>query len=209
MIEGHSWDPSACVVHVLPPAPGSPFRCAIPEGWERLPVVSEEPDYSDPTAFMPLGAFMVDAGSMIITVAGRPAFETGSPAQWLPYLCRHLGFEPELSCPIRGTGHRTAASCHASQATSRGPMEIRLALFEERGQWILLTAMAVHSRLESLEPTFLNLMESFELQDVPARAPARAQLGSIVPFPAAARTTHLERPRIVEPLHPSFRFATS
>ena len=209
MSEGRSWDPSVRVVHVMPPAPGSPFRCAVPQDWERLPLLSDEPDFSDPTTFMPLGAFMVDAGSMIVTIAGRPAYDSGSPAQWLPYLCRELGFEATASAPIPTSRHRAIASCHATQATSRGPMHMRLALYEDQGQWILLTAMAVAPRWESLERTFLDVVESFELLETTAPAASRAQAKTIIPFPVAARTSRHERYVVREPLRPSFRFATT
>ncbi len=209
MSEGQFRDSAVCVFHVVPPAPGPTFRCEVPPTWERLPLLSEEPDFSDPTTFMPLGSFMADAGSMILTIASRPAYDTGSPAQWLPYLCRQLGFEPRNPTPITLPGQRTVASCHASQATSRGRMSMRLAMLEDRGHWILLTVMSVASQWAEVETAFLRLLESFELHEVPTPAPSRADLRSIIPFPNLPPIRHAELPESREVLRPTFRFATT
>jgi hypothetical protein len=209
MSKGPSWDSSVCLFHVVPPAPGPTFQCSVPPTWKRLPLLSEEPDYSDPTTWMPLGTFMADAGSMILTIASRPAYDTGSPAQWLPYLCRQMGFDYRNSAPISLHGRAAVASCHASQATSRGPMSMRLAIVEDRGHWVLLTVMSVASLWAEVEPAFLTLLETFELHEVPTPEPSRADLRSVVPFPVLPQNRHAERTETREVLRPTFCFATT
>lgn len=158
---------------------------------------------------MPLGSFMADAGSMILTIASRPAYDTGSPSQWLPYLCRQLGFEPRNPGPIALPGQRTIASCHASQATSRGRMSMRLAILEDRGHWVLLTVMSVASQWAEVEPAFLRLLETFEFQETPTPAPSMVDARSVIPFPAIPQQRRKEIPQTREILRPTFRFATT
>ncbi len=199
------------VVQLLPPASDSAFRCVVPPTWERLPVLSEEPDFSDPTAFALLGAFMEDAGSVIATVAARPAHDTGSPARWLAYLASELGFEVLESGPVRLSDQRMLAACRATQAGPRGPMTVRLALFEDQGQWVLVTAMSVDSPRESMEAGFLNLLETFKLLEsqIPATPTTHgARENSPIPFPTGAIDHDPEdRAEGRELLRPGFRFA--
>jgi hypothetical protein len=146
---------------------------------------------------------------MILTIASRPAYDTGSPAQWLPYLCRQLGFEPRNTTPITVPGQCSIASCHASQATSRGRMSMRLAILEDRGHWVLLTVMSVASHWAEVEPAFLRMLETFEFQETPTPAPSRADLRSVIPFPDFPIIRHSELPEPREVLRPTFRFATT
>lgn len=174
-----SWDQPMRVVQVTPPPPGVSLRTTVPENWEQLPILHVAPWDSDPSAFMPLASFMVDAGSMIVGISSRPAHSVGSPEVWLRHLCRQLGFLPGPATTLQDLNPGVIASCYASQATNRGPMPMRLILFQERGHWVLVTAMAVSWQWETFEFDLLRMLGSLEiLGSQPALAP-----NTIIPFP--------------------------
>ncbi|MGE3309212.1 MAG: hypothetical protein AB7O66_04515 [Limisphaerales bacterium] len=194
------------VVQILPPASDSAFRCVVPPSWERLPVPSAEPDFSDPAAFAVLGAYMEEAGSVIATVAARPAHATGSPARWLAYLCREFGFEVLESASIQIPGRREVAGCRATQAAPRGRLSVRLALIEDQGQWVLVTATAVESRREAMEAAFLELLGTFQLTRIPTSTSQPQPENPPIPFPTRPADrepahgrdeSHLPRPRFI------------
>jgi len=122
------------------------------------------PDFTDPSALMPMGAFMADGGAMVLSIGGRPAPLQGSPESWLPRLCRQWGFEPGVAAPVPISGERSVAGCLASQATTTGPLQMRLALIEHRGQWITVAAMAPASRWASTESALLSMLATMELE---------------------------------------------
>lgn len=169
------------VVQVIPPPPGATFKTTVPEDWEQLPVLHEMPLDSDPMAFMPLAAFMADAGSMIVSISSRPAHPAGSPSLWLTHLCRHLGFHPGPATALQDLNPNIVASCFASQATTRGVTPMRLVLFQDGGQWVLVTAMAVAWRWEAFEFDLLRLLGSLEI--LGNQGQSALGLDSIIPFP--------------------------
>ena len=121
---------------------------------------------------------MADGGAMVLSIGGRPAPLQGSPESWLPRLCRQWGFEPGLAAPVPMSGERSAAGCHASQATTTGPLQMRLALIEHRRQWITVAAMAPASRWATMESALLSMLATMELEEdsegtVSGRCPVR------------------------------------
>lgn len=196
MSEAHPWNPPVRTVHVVPPHPGACFRCFVPEFWEQLPVLSEVPDFSDPRAFMLLGSFMAHAGSMLVTISGRPAHALGTPDRWMAHLCHEFGFHP-----VPGTTHDAPpnptiiASCDATHATPRGPMPLRLVLLEDRGQWLLVTAMAVASRWNDFEFDLLRLLGSLEVTEPPKASTSQ----DIIPFPTPHSATATARSTLSDP----------
>lgn len=175
MSESYCADAGFRRVDVVPPQPGPSLRCLLPEHWQRLPVQAAFPDFSDPAALMPLGAFMADGGAMVLSIGGRPAPSQGSPESWLPRLCRQWGFEPGVSAPVALSRERSAAGCTASQATTTGPLHMRLALIEHRGQWITVAAMAPASRWATMESALLSMLATVELEGDGASAGRRPQ----------------------------------
>ena len=61
--------------------------CELPEDWKIGEIPPEEPNFDDPTYFLPLAAAVSPDGNFALTVGARMAYDDGTLLDWLQYLC--------------------------------------------------------------------------------------------------------------------------
>src|SRR4051794_34138381 len=69
------------------------FRLLLPSGWRKLDTPPEQPDYSNPTAFLPLGIFIHEPTMAIVSIAARPGYGEGTVLDWLKYVAGAQSFK--------------------------------------------------------------------------------------------------------------------
>lgn len=157
---------------------GSPYHVVVPTGHEGLTcrflkpddfkladVDPTPPDFNNAASFMPLAVAMTHYGPMVFSVAARPAFEDGTVAQWLRYLCEAEGFKPG---PITTSkvGAHPAVACDVLQHADGVVMKSRLSLFEDGGRLFQVGLTAPEPFWDSALRKFTPMVESFELREV-------------------------------------------
>jgi hypothetical protein len=193
--------PSGYEYHVAAPEQHAGLRCRFlkPTDFTLADVPPETPDFSNGAQFMPLAVALTQFGPMVFTVAVRPAFDDGTVAEWLNFICGKEGY-PHGPITATHIGPLPAVTCDATQAVEGGVMKMRFVLLEDGGRLYQMAAMAPEplwgSAIEKLAP----MLASLELREVrgtktalmpgesvPAQepAPAPAPASSAEPAPSA------------------------
>ncbi len=140
------------------------FGIHVPKGWNKAPIPQEQPDFSDPSAFMPLALFVAPFGAVVFSVAVRPVFEQGGPKQWLIALAQQqqgMQFEPPQDCELN---ELKGATCLATLQSDVGPMQSRSVILVNGNTMVLLSALAPVQVWPSLVPTFDNMFGGFQMR---------------------------------------------
>jgi hypothetical protein len=149
------------------------FRVAVPSDWNSHALPEEDVDFTKPDAFLPLILVSAPWGAVVLTVAARPGFESGTLQDWSLYLLDAQGIKPSSFgfFPI-GNLNGLAGVGHQEQEGTQ--LEIRFAFAEDGGRLVMLALMAPAAISASLEPVWNTALESFALarpqgQTVPLR----------------------------------------
>lgn len=149
------------------------YRFDLPEGWQRLPIPEEAPDFGNALQFMPIGAFMAPYAAIVFSVAVRPVYSGGAPPEWLKWLCEQQ--EIQVESLAAGEGRAVAVARQDSEA---GPMRMRLVLFVHGDAMLTLTALAPEALWNSVDQTFDRMIDSFAMLEAAEQTLADFALAS-------------------------------
>lgn len=153
-------------IHVVPAGrEWLSYRCEKPADWKQADLPQEEPDFSDPTVFLPLSIWVAEYGIVVFSIAARPAFDSGAVAQWAEWLAGEQ--------KIRLTGRRTinvgelaALVYEGEQDADAGPMRVRLMFIEDGKRLFVATCMAHQQLWAGVDGLFDQMLASFRLDEV-------------------------------------------
>ncbi len=119
------------------------FSISVPDGFVHANIPQEDVDFDNPTQSAPLALFSSQVALVLIAVAARPAYETGSVLQWLKYLCGH--FDIAISSFRRGDtcGANAHPAIFAEGSQEQNGQQFRMAIvaFEDGGRLVTAHAM--------------------------------------------------------------------
>lgn len=123
------------------------FTMDVPEGFVLPPFEPEETDFSQPERFAPLAMIASPVAMALISVAARPAYDSGSVEQWARYLCDHFGMT--ITGLVSGfvgvpepDGHlHPCVLVEATQTQDGTPLTMRLIVLEDGGRLVTAHAM--------------------------------------------------------------------
>lgn len=151
---------SSMLITVVPPLEQLAFRIRLLGDWQQLPVSSDAGDFSAPAALRPLAVFIASYGAVVFSVAARPAYPNGQPADWLRYLCAEQGTRLVETGAMNLAGH-TAATGMSFHESDVGRLRVKLAVFADSGRLFLLTAMAPEALWTAMRGAFDTMFASF------------------------------------------------
>jgi hypothetical protein len=158
-------------VTITPSDPRFGFEVDLPPHWAAMDVPAEEADFSSAGTFQPIAVFAAQYGLMVLTFAVRPGPEAGTLAEWFARACQTQTFEVSEIGPAHA-GDLQAIGALGRQDSDAGPMNLRVAVFEQGGWAHLLTAMAPAAVWDSLSATFDRMFASFAMtQPMPSTVP--------------------------------------
>lgn len=161
--------------HVITPAahPGLTCRFLKPADFQIADLPGEVPDFSQGKAFLPLAVALTPYGPMVFTIAARPAYDDGVVSQWLEYLMREEGYQPDEIRETQING-LPAVTCDALQMADGVTLRMRFVLFEDDGRLFQLCGMAPEPLWASAVEKLAPMLASFELREPRgARTPLR------------------------------------
>jgi hypothetical protein len=140
-------------LHTLPPLLADlGYSMLVPEGFVQGQLPKEDVDFGNPTQFAPLAIFASPVAMAIITVAARPAYETGSVVQWMRYLMEHYELEAE-SVRVGRVGQsdeHPALIISAKQEQEGQKLRFAVVAFEDGGRFLNVQGICP----EELWPSF-------------------------------------------------------
>lgn len=140
------------------------FGLHVPKGWNKAPIPQDQPDFSDPSAFMPLALFVAPFGAVVFSVAVRPVFVKGEPKEWLVMLAQHqqgMQIEPPQDCELN---ELKGATCLATLQSDVGPMQSRSVILVNGNSMVLLSCLAPVQVWPSLVATFDTMFGGFQMR---------------------------------------------
>lgn len=138
------------------------FSVEVPADWVPVQIPDEPTDFTDITAFAPIGVFMAPYAAIVFAVAARPVYEGGTLAQWLDYVARAQQLDPGAIEEQR-IGSHAGVGCWGMQTSEGAVMRSRLIMFEDGDRLVSISCMAPDSLWASQEATFLHELETFAL----------------------------------------------
>jgi hypothetical protein len=149
-------------VDITPPNAPFTFGFDCPTEWKQIELPAEQPDFSDPGAFMPLSVHMSPFAAILYSVAARPGYSDGSLYDWAKFLLEHHKFNFTQLMPGKA-GAASAIRAMATQESEAGTMQVMVAFMEDAGSIIHVTGMAPAQLWGSMEETFEHMVNSFAL----------------------------------------------
>jgi len=139
------------------------FAVPLPVGWIAHELPGEEPDFSNPTFFLPLAIVTAPHAAIVYAFAARPAYDDGTLQDWAVYLLSHNQLRPQILGPGR-VGTLPAIVGEAVQDSEMGPMRVRFAFIEDGKRLLNLTLSAPEMLADVLKDAWGALLASFTLE---------------------------------------------
>ena len=139
------------------------FGLHVPKGWQQAPIPQDQPDFNDPSAFMPLAVFVAPFGTVVFSVAARPAYAQGEPMHWLLTMAQQQNLQIEAPQPCE-LNELKGATCLAQQQSDVGPVQTRTVFLRNGNTMLLLSALAPLQIWPSLAATFDNMFGGFQMR---------------------------------------------
>ena len=138
------------------------FSFALPTGWAMPDLPNEDTDFSAPQTFAPLTIAMAPFAAIVFSVGARPAYESGTLADWLQWLAREQGYDPGAMELEVGLPH-PAVGCWALQVSDGTALRMRLMLLEDGGRLVTVNVLAPEALWGSVHDTLRTMLRSFTL----------------------------------------------
>lgn len=115
----------------------------IPDGFVRAELPPSEVDFDNPTQSAPLAIFSSQVALALITVAARPAYETGSVLQWLKYLCDSYGIDIKSfkASATKGEHKHPAIFAECEQEQNGEQLRLAIVAIEDAGRLVTVHGM--------------------------------------------------------------------
>lgn len=136
------------------------FSLDIPDDWKIAAVPAEDPNFEDPTYFLPLAAAVSPSGDGAITAGARMAFSDGALLDWLQFLTSSANIDI-LEIERFTAGKMTGVRFDARQQTLR----MRNLYIEDGGRLYAISAMAEEQAFDAIAPALTEVLESFRLAE--------------------------------------------
>ncbi len=139
------------------------FTAVLPEGWISHELPNEDPDFSNPTLFVPLAIVTAPHAAIVFAFAARPAYDDGTLQDWAWYHLNNNQIQP------RAVGRDVvtnvaAVSGEATQQSEVGPLVVRFAFFEDGGRLVNLTLTAPELLADTVRDAWFAMLKSFRLE---------------------------------------------
>lgn len=138
------------------------FSFELPAGWLTVEIPAEEPDFTDPKFFQPVGVAASPYGMAVFSVGVRPAYEDGSVREWLGWLCAAdgIGIENLREAEL---GDAVGFAFDGVQSDGQTTMQMRNVYVEDGGRLYAVCAMAAAPIFPALEPELAAMAASFRM----------------------------------------------
>jgi hypothetical protein len=117
------------------------FTIDVPPDFVRPELPQEEPDFDNTTVSFPLAMVVSPVALVLVAVAARPVYETGSVLQWMRYLAGHFGMTLRNVRTDTVAGGQRAIFADGDQEQDGTPLRFTLVAFEDGGRFITAHAM--------------------------------------------------------------------
>lgn len=139
------------------------FTVEVPVDWAPIDLPREDVDFDDTSKFAPLAMLMAPYAAILFTVAARPAYASGTLAQWLQYVAgAHEvaidGFEAQRLGALDGVG------TWGTQRDGDAVMRSRIVFVEDGERLLHVVCMAPESLWDAVAPAFAQALATFTLR---------------------------------------------
>ncbi|WP_321473249.1 hypothetical protein [uncultured Paludibaculum sp.] len=141
---------------------GLGFEIAVPCDWTIHNLPEEAADFSNPMLFAPLMVATAPHAAVALTVAARPAYDSGSVRDWMSYLLENSEIQI-TACGPRSAGALDGVMAMGRQQQEDTWLEHRFFLLEDGGRLVNVNLMAPETIARSFEPVWQAVMESLRL----------------------------------------------
>lgn len=136
--------------------------CDLPEDWKIGEIPPEEPNFDDPTYFLPLAAAVSPDGAGALTVGARMAYDDGTLLDWLQYLCAESNVAVE-NIERFEAGGLSGVRFEGIQRAEGAALRMNNLYIEDGGRLYAVCAMAAEALYEPVAPALQSIVESFRL----------------------------------------------
>lgn len=139
------------------------FTADLPADWISHELPPEEPDFSDPTTFVPLAVVTAPHSAIVFAFAARPAHDDGTLHDWAWYHLNHEQLAPRAigADVVAGVVAMTGEAVTDSEL---GPMVTRFTFFEDGGRLIHLSLTAPEVLADAVVHAWFGMLRSFRLE---------------------------------------------
>jgi hypothetical protein len=140
------------------------FTVEVPADWAPIDLPREDVDFDDISKFAPLAMLMAPYAAILFTVAARPAYASGTLAQWLHYAAGAHGvaidgFEAQRLGTLDGVG------TWGTQTDGNATMRSRIVFVEDGERLLHVVCMAPASLWDAVAPAFAQALATFTLRE--------------------------------------------
>jgi len=140
------------------------FTVEVPADWNTIDLPREDVDFDDTSKFAPLAMLMAPYAAILLTVAARPAYASGTLAQWLQYVAGAHGvaiegFEAQKLGALDGVG------TWGTQTDGDAVMRARIVFVEDGERLLHVVCMAPEGLWSAVAPAFARALATFSLRD--------------------------------------------
>lgn len=139
------------------------FTVEVPADWAPIDLPREDVDFDDTSKFAPLAMLMAPYAAILFTVAARPAYASGTLAQWLQYVASAHGvaidgFEAQRLGALDGVG------TWGTQTDGNAVMRARIVFVEDGERLLHVVCMAPEGLWDAVAPAFARALATFTLR---------------------------------------------
>ncbi len=119
------------------------FSIEVPDGFIHAELPQADVNFDDPSQSAPLALFSSQVAIALITIAARPAYETGSVLQWIKYLCDHywIDIKSFKTGATTGANKHPAIVADCEQEQNGEVLRLTLVAFEDGARLVSAHAM--------------------------------------------------------------------
>lgn len=139
------------------------FTTDVPADWIAHELPNEIPNFSDPTAFVPLAVVTAPHAAIILAFAARPAYDDGTLHEWAWYHLNHNKMQARAAAQDQ-IGDIPAFVGEAIQQSDMGPMLVRFAFIEDGNRLVNLTLTAPEMLADAVQEVWFAVLRSFRLE---------------------------------------------
>lgn len=143
---------------------GLDFSLEIPHDWRDLELPREDVDFDDATRFAPLAMLMAPYAAILCTVVARPAYASGTLAQWLQFVARENKLELG-DVEAQRLGALDGVGAWGMQNDDGTVMRSRVTAVEDGDRLLVVLCMAPNELWNAASAHFARMLSTFTLAD--------------------------------------------
>ena len=138
------------------------FSIEIPHDWRSVELPREDVDFDDATKFAPLAMLMAPYAAILCTVAARPAYASGTLAQWLQFVARENKLELG-NIEEQRLGELDGVGAWGMQNDDGTVLRSRIAAIEDGDRLLVVVCMAPNELWNAVAEHFVRMLATFTL----------------------------------------------